>query len=177
MYCTRCGKQINYDSPICAECVEQLRAEKAAEEAAEAVTEEVRESETAGENVAPETAAEQPREQLPRYSAAPVAPSGSPVMRGFGNGLASAILGFVAYIFGFLAIAILEEWGNGALLLLALPATVVSIVLGICAIKTFASSTARPRPIPALVLGISGVSLGGISAFINMLTVFVALIA
>lgn len=173
-YCSRCGKQINYDSPICAECVEQLRAEKAAEEAAEAVTEEVRESETAGENVAPETAAEQPREQLPRYSAAP---SGSPVMRGFGNGLASAILGFVAYIFGFLAIATLAEMGNGGLLLLALPATVVSIVLGICAIRTFASSTARPKPIPALVLGISGVSLGGISAFINMLTVFVALIA
>ena len=163
--------------------MEQLRAADAAAEEAkeapneEALTEEVEEAPT---EEAGATAGEEPVSEAPSYTyipkAEPAAPEGSPVMIGFGKALTSAILSFVAYILSLVSTGVAAEDGSiGVLIFLALPATVVALILGISSIKTFKASIYSPKPIPALILGISGVVLSGIAALLDFASLMIAI--
>ncbi len=165
MYCTRCGKKIDYDSFVCNEC-------RAAEEALvnqsnEPVAEPAPEVKVESETVAPETAqpaaapVEEPKTETanptptnPQYyysaqstsyaqyqapqNAQPVnAPVGNPRMIGFGKALASAILSVVGYIFALVAFFVAAEGAVSSGLVLFM------MTLGMV--------------IPALILGIQSI--------------------
>ena len=72
MYCTRCGKKIDYDAFVCNECVKQEEASFAAEkiEATEPVIEPTAET-TPEEPVTTNTATAEPVDPQPTYTAAP----------------------------------------------------------------------------------------------------------
>ena len=172
MYCTRCGKKIDYDAFVCNECVKQEQ-EAFAEvktEAAEPVVEATVEP-AVEEPVATATAepVQEPVNPQPTYTApnnqqyyysnpntgyqnaayvpyqpTPVQPaiSGNPRMNGFGKSLASTILGGIAYFFSVIA---LELSVSGIEDLAASAIVILLASLGMA--------------IPALVMGIKSIKL------------------
>ena len=191
MYCTRCGKKIDYDSFVCNEC-------RAAEDALVGETK-LDDSKPATEvNVEPEstvTETETPREQpAPNqqyyYSTqntgyaqyqnpyteqpAPVQ-TGNPRMIGFGKALTSTILSFFGYIFSYVALLLAvdgEPAGGLVMLLIALGMSIPALILGIQSIKTSArvASQGLPRPIATLVLGIVGLAFSALALFFSFIT-------
>lgn len=148
MYCTKCGKWIDYEATVCNEC-------RAAEEVASA----------AAEN----------REAEPRpdvsdmFTPAPFEIDPKNRMFGFGKALTSAILGFFGFLFSYIALVagIIEPGAGIVLFILGLPPTIISIIFGIQSIKAFKKRSANgcAKPIATLVLGIHGVALGATAAF------------
>ncbi len=166
MFCTKCGKQIDYDAIVCKEC----EAEAAAVEAP-AVEEPVTET-PAPETPAVDTAVEAPVVEAPvavapvveaPVAAAPVveapvveapvvaAPVVNPAvvadptnkMFGFGKALTSTILSFFAIIFSGIALGFSAVgFGMGAIGLVlfypgAIAMSVISLIFGIKSITTF----------------------------------------
>ncbi len=152
MYCRKCGKFIDYDADICIEC-------KQAEQ----------------QNIANTSIPTSPVQ--PIQSVQPVQPvqqveEGS-VKTGLGKGIAAVILAFFGYILAFAALGALGaaiELGGGAeagivLFIMALGTSIPGFVLGLKSMLLFFSEkkAGRKKPIPALILGISGVALAGIA--------------
>ena len=198
MYCTRCGKKIDYDAFVCNECVKQEQeafAEVKTEESApalEATPETVTEEpvadtataepvqEPAQEPVNPQPTYTAPNNQQYYYSnpntsyQQPQPTTGNPRMNGFGKALASTILGIFSYIFCFVAIEVAAfELAESAvvLFLMALGMAIPSLIMGIKSIKTFTSAPKQglPRPIATLVLGIVGLCAAAFSLFISFI--------
>lgn len=159
MYCTRCGKQIDYDASICRECEAEMAAKATVTDtyAAEQVT--------------------QPVQQ-------PVQPAGSR-MEGFGGALRSAIfatiaviLSIVTYVLCVADLAISSTPGmEGAasstgvpflfFMLTTIGMIIPALIKGIDAIKCFKreKSAGRLKPIATLILGIAGVSAAAYASF------------
>ena len=176
MFCTKCGKQIDYNSTVCNECV---RAENSFFDASQQY------------NTYP---------QPPIVEPTPAPKKGSRMV-GFGGALASAILGeiaaafaIIALLFGFggfvdaLTAAILadgaEAFGEIAFLFSdvsddllgfcaffvigAIVMGIIAIVKGAKSIKVFRESS--PKPIATLILGLVGI-VGAVLTFVYLLYV------
>ena len=89
---------------------------------------------------------------------------------GIGGGIAAAILGFISFIFFYIALAWLAAGaiGGTVLILVCLVLGIIGLIKGIGAIKDFRASSMvqSTKPIPTLVLGIVGTVLNGITLFI-----------
>lgn len=137
MFCSKCGKQIDYEATVCHEC---RGAEKTAE---------------SGYYYA-DAATYAPTE--------PVAPVESTRMVGFGRALTATILGFVAYVLSLIGLALFVLPVAGLVLsTMSLAMGIVSLVLGVQSIKTFKALKNGPggSPIATLILGIVGVVWAG----------------
>lgn len=173
MYCRKCGKQIDYDSPICKECQEELIHSISQVEPKVEVKEVV-----------------QPQQaQKPQ-------PQGSR-MEGFGKALTSTILGVVSYVlvlFAFIFIVaggaardatMYDEYAYSSAtsmfslgivcMMISIGLAITSLILGIKSIKCFIKQKkeGKVKPIATLILGITGVAGSGLTFFFG----FLALIA
>ena len=187
MFCSKCGKEINYDSPICYECISAMANEtqnqnvNAAEEAEAPVS--IQQSLEAPVVEEPSNAAPVNNE-VPLY-AVPFAPMPVPQprpqqqapltipggkssrMEGFGGALTAVILSTVGFIMIYVALyaAVLGSAIGiifGALLTLA--PYIIALVLGIKSITTFVSvkRSGRPVPIATLIMGIEALATSAI---------------
>ena len=148
MFCTKCGKQIDYNSTVCNECA---RAENSFFDASQQY------------NTYP---------QPPIVEPTPEPKKGSRMV-GFGGALTSAILGEIAAAFGI--IAFLFSFVSGDLLgfcaffvIGAIVMGIIAIVKGAKSIKVFRESS--PKPIATLILGLVGI-VGAVLAFVYLLYV------
>ena len=181
MFCTKCGKQIDYNSTVCNECA---RAENSFFDASQQY------------NTYP---------QPPIVEPTPEPKKGSRMV-GFGGALASAILGEIAAAFGIIAflfsvggfvdaltaamladgaaafeeIAFLFNFVSGDLLgfcaffvIGAIVMGIIAIVKGAKSIKVFRESS--PKPIATFILGLVGI-VGSALAFILLFYVVFAII-
>ena len=146
MFCTKCGKQIDYNSTVCNECA---RAENSFFDASQQYNTD-----------------SQPQIVEPM----PEKPKGSRMV-GFGGALTAAILGYIAMAFAMIAFML---WLGVAsfdeivayiffFCVSALVMSIIAIVNGAKAIKVFRESITRP--IATLVLGIVGV-VGAVGTYI-----------
>lgn len=149
MYCRKCGKQIDYDAPVCKECAEAEFFQNYGQPA--------------------------PGADTTRPTPAPVG-NGS-VRAGFGGALTSTILGSVAFILGIVVMSMIAatvEYGyydaslitaGYVLTVMVMGMAIPALILGIKGIKTFtyAKNHGHVKPIPSLVLGIAGLSAGAFS--------------
>lgn len=149
-YCTNCGKVINYDSSICVDCV--AKAKKEAENNVRAA-------------------------YTPAYPTVPVAQVNQPMpapqtsdtkMDGFGMALTSTILASVAFFFSMLMIGLSISEMLGILIFFINPPVVISLIFGIKSITLY-NKYSENKPVPALVLGIVGVSLSGMALLLSIL--------
>lgn len=143
MYCTRCGKQIDYDATVCNECA----AREAAENAAKNSTVTNIFEEQGGFGVA---------------HSAPIAPTGENTrMRGFGAALTGVILSFVGLIFCMLGGVDEEAFG---LIIIGIGMLIASMILGAISLGRFFSTKREGKPVPiaTLVMGIASLAEGGI---------------
>ena len=154
MYCSKCGKQIDYNATVCNEC-------KSAEMGGYYYY-----------GAAPAAA--------PVPPAAPVA---STRMVGFGKALAGVIVGFFGYIFSIVAMVSYTfpmTFGSFAgatvFALMALVMGVLALVFGVQSIKTFKSLKNGPggSPIATLILGIVSTAWGGFTLFFVVIDLVVA---
>ncbi len=157
MYCTRCGKQIDYDAVICRECQKELIKQEG-----------VLENQSARETV------------LTKPQNKPVKLSGK-VTDDIGFGAVTLLMSVVAIILAIFAIYFFDKSIvrpskplfssddlNQAYRTLAIIFTLFSICVGLLSllpgvksIKLFASARNRGcvRPVPGFVLGITGISI------------------
>ena len=213
MFCTKCGKEINYDSLVCIECVikakqtsdnanldstekkatsyfETPKAEPAYQVEKEAdfvesdfvPTDKEGYSETlGGERSGFGGTSENPYKSAggafytPAYSQVEQSqPPKNRVMVKFGIALTSAILSFFAYVFSISSMALVtteESIGFVFLFVIAIPATVLSIIFGAKGISAFKRRHIdNSLPIPALALGIFGVFMGSLAALISFIS-------
>ena len=162
MYCRKCGKQIDYDAHLCKECQEEVINASLVEK---------------------ETVVKAPEKVVVVQKPASVGSR----MEGFGGALTSTILGVVAFILAYVALIFLIAGFNGGyydgleggvyfsgifsvgvfFMILALVLGIVSLVLGIKAIKRFRrqSREGKVKPIATLILGIAGVGWSGLALF------------
>ena len=149
MYCSKCGKQIDYHAMVCNEC-------KAAEAAATGGY-----YYTSAEAGTPIT---------------PVTPVQSTRMVGFGKALAGTILGFVGIYFAAFAMvfAMLSPVAGVVLNIFGLTLGILSLVFGIQSIKTFKAlkNGAGGSPVATLVLGIASTVFAGFTLLVALMAVF-----
>lgn len=181
MYCTRCGKKIDYESFVCNECLQKEAALEQAQH--EPVIEVSTEPEVATEAVATATAehVDVPVNAEPTYStpnqqyyysnqnepytptpsyqpqptANPATPNSNPRMLGFGKALASTILSCVGYIFSTIAFAVAISELPGAavfLMMMTLGMAIPALIMGIQSIKTFSRAISQGYPRPIATL-------------------------
>lgn len=164
-FCNKCGKQIE-SGIICSECAikeyEKAQLNKTLSEPVVTTEPEIRlEPEIKSEPVST------PEVQAPTYEFKILpadqmndAPEQGSVMYGFAKALVSAILGLVVlnvedytYVFAGAGIGDILSLG------IIIPAVVLSIIFGVKSINAFRSKRrCQKRPIPALILGICGIS-------------------
>ena len=148
MYCTRCGKEIDYNATVCNECLAKEAAEKAAKE-------------SAATNIFDE-----PDGFSTAYTA-PAASGENTRMRGFGAALTGVILSFVGLMFCLLGS---EDESVFGLIIVGMGMLIASMILGGISIGKFVSTKREglPVPIATLVMGIAALSEGAIF-FITLL--------
>lgn len=161
MYCRKCGKQIDYDSPLCKEC-EDL------------------------ETFFGETPQEQPSQpsqsaQYTQYAQAqPAQPVGSR-KEGFGKALAATIMSSIAFFISLIAMTLVSEaltsyafgyedvegiiGASVFMSMLCLGLSIPSLIMGIQSMKCFfrAKNAGRLKPVPTLVCGIVGVVMSALT--------------
>ena len=193
MYCSRCGKQIDYDAIVCRECVaaEANKAASVAEPAPQptyqqpAYQQQAPQQQAYQQPVYQQPAYQQQAPQQPVYQQTyqqPAARGGSnPRMYGFGGALASAILSMFAFIFCMIVsgeMAYVDSYYYYFDEIYALVYTfftwgvaIPSVALGAASIKRFceAKRKGQPAPIPTLILGISGLALSSLMLFISFI--------
>lgn len=167
MYCTNCGKQINYNSPVCVECVRAAEAkanggwQNGAQNGAYQQGGDTYENYYSFEPINPDVfGAGQNAPYGTRHSGQqPAAGNGNYYKMGLGRSIVAAVLAQLAVLF----ISTFVEGDLGLLiagmLLTALPCAIVALCLGIASIKCFreAKRTATGLPIPTLIIGIHAV--------------------
>ena len=150
-YCTKCGRQISYDSPICVECV------------------------GAAKNASQQTSASptqvplyvQAFPQLSYQNSQPVINlrddrSYTSKMIGFGRALTGLILAFLSFL---IMLSIMGGHNDEEVLVwifFALPMQIISLIFGIKSIKVY-SNYPLAKPLPALILGICATVLSSFS--------------
>ena len=169
MYCSKCGKEIDYEAEYCKEC---QKVNEYYEKMADKI----------------ELTDEECREALEKEEKAKTAVMGSR-KKGFGVALTSTISSAVSYILGLVAfyysmftVTVAAESGHSlrwaysqvrssgtALFVLAFAVTIAGMVMGICSIHCFKKqrSEGKVAPVATLVLGIVGLALGGLSLLLN----------
>ena len=98
-------------------------------------------------------------------------------MFGFGKALTSTILSFVGFIFAYMAIIFcaLDPTSGLVLSFLSIPLIVLPIIFGISSIKLFIRRKATcAKPIPALVLGIVGLSTAAFALIFTFLAFIIS---
>ena len=195
MYCTRCGKKIDYESFVCNECLaqEELLKNQAQSDVSEPAVEVKAESDFVGTVTDKADSTEAGGANQQYYYSAPNAaynyqprneaqqiyvPTGNPRMIGFGKSLTSTILSFFGYIFSYIALIVSAEEepvGGLVLLLMALGMSIPALIFGITSIKTSARVAAQklPRPIATLVLGIVGLGFSAMALFFSFITLII----
>ena len=165
MFCTNCGKQINYDSPVCVECA------RAAEEQAKAGWQNGAQNGAYQQNsgngygnyysfepINPDIFGTQNANSYGNTygTSYGMQPKNGSVKKGLGRSIVAAVLAQVSAMF---ATAFLEV--EFAVMLLgilftALPCAIVSLCLGVASIKCFREARAKGEvlPIPTLIIGI-----------------------
>ena len=154
MYCNKCGKYISQGT----KCDDCARAEYYASQAQQA--------------------------QQPSYNYANGNPYARPNyncepepknrMYGFGKALTSTILGFVGFIWSYIAFGeATNYWGDEelalVLILMGLPFIIIPLIFGIQSIKVFTRrKNLSAKPIATLILGISGLVMSGFGALISL---------
>ena len=170
MYCTRCGKQIDYDAMVCNECAAKANGAQPVQQP--------QPTPTYQQPVYQPQA--QPKPQPSYFDQFKGLRSKGNVMDGFGGALASTIMGFLSLISLCIGlVSFIEEpaIGGGLLLMIvSLVLGIIALVKGIGGIKGFvlAGKLKKVRPIPALILGIAGIVLSGLS-LLYMLIFLIAL--
>ena len=155
MFCSKCGKQIDYNSTVCNECA---RAENSFFDASQQY------------NTYP---------QPPIVEPTPEPKKGSRMV-GFGDALTATILGDIAATFGMIPfLFIFGGVASGAILgfgiffvIGAIVMGVIAIVKGAKSIKVFRESS--PKPIATFILGLIGI-VGSALAFILLFYVVFAI--
>lgn len=146
MYCSKCGKQIDYNATVCNEC----------------------NAAGGGYYYYGTTPAATP--------AQPVTPVPSTRMVGFGKALTGTILGFVGIYFAAfaMAFAVLSPVAGVVPNIFGITLGVLSLVFGIQSIKTFKALKNGPggSPIATLVLGIASTVFAGFTLLFALLAVF-----
>jgi len=185
MYCTRCGKEINYDSRFCVDCAKQLAYE--ATLAASRIEAEEKKNADSAAPVAPNSeVALAPAQasavvEAPAVVAAPAANAPAEPNNGLGKAIAALIMSNVGFFVGYFSIffAIFAP-GLGILMLLGgVALAVVSLIFGIKCIKTFTtfSRAGLKKPVATLVMGIISLATAAVSLLIFMIFFFVIMIA
>ena len=155
MFCTKCGKQIDYNSTVCNECA---RAENSFFDASQQY------------NTYPQPPIVEPTPESKKSSR----------MVGFGGALTSAILGEIAATFGMIPfLFIFGGVASGAILGFGIFLVIGAIVMGIIAIVKGAKSIkvfreSSPKPIATFILGLVGI-VGAALAFIFLFYVVCAI--
>ena len=178
MYCNKCGKQID-SGLMCTDClISELATSMAKETSVKEQTQKNEEQPTAApvyqpvdNGFAQQTIVEEP-------VLTDTMPQPGNRMFGFGKALASAIVGSIGLIWGYLWLIMSSVTGMGekslVLAIFLAPMVAISIAFGIKSIKTFKARRATcAKPIPTLVLGIVGTICGGLAAFFDLLLLLV----
>ena len=173
MYCTNCGKQIDYDSPVCVECARAAESRKnggwqnGAQNGAyrqssggntyesyysfEPISPDIFE---AGQHTASATGGPQPQ---------PAADNGGGYRLGLGRAIVAAVLAQLAAIF--LSVFVEEKAAVllTAMMLTSLPCAIVALCLGIASIRCFRDARRKGLglPIATRILGIHAVANAG----------------
>ena len=193
MYCQNCGKFIEGDAKLCAECETELYGKKTSD------TDTTDTQSTPTDGQVPPTDTQIPPYQTPPYQGVPpygyynpgyyqppmnpyaysTEPEPQNRMFGFGKALTSLILGFFSYFFSVLAMALLSEdaapvTGSAIVLLIAVGITATAFIFALQSIRCYQKRKATCiKPIPTLILGIIGISLSGLSIFILSLALLI----
>ena len=165
MYCRKCGKQIDYDAPICKECEET-------------------EIYFGNPETDTQPIAETKFEEKP-------APQGSR-KEGFGGALTATILGSISFIISIIAMSLASVaielslyYDVTGLVIFTIVFTVISLgcaipsmILGIKGIRCFikAKNQGKIKPVATLVLGIVGLVSSAMTILYALLTLLMCLI-
>lgn len=182
MYCRKCGKQIDYDAPLCKEC-EQVENYFKSEEEKPAQT--ATPVDSSYSPTLPEYGYNPNYSSAQNYEPAKEKPKGSRT-EGLGGAIASAILGEVAFVLSIFALVFAEltagfEYSSTSymggvtkvFIILTLIAMAFSIFLGIKSIVRFARAKRenRLKPIATLICGIAGVAMNAVALLYLFLSV------
>lgn len=183
MYCRKCGKWIDYDAEICAECQQN-------EELFKVEGSEQPNAQNAEYQYFFNNSAQQPNQQQAWQQQAwqqqawqqpinPNAQRGSR-MEGFGLALAGTIVSFFAFIFSCVFMALAGTGLSSAMVMFffATGLTIFTLISGIKSLNRSKACTraGKVKPIPAFVMGIINVVMAGLS-FLYIFLGFVALVA
>lgn len=183
MYCTKCGKEINYDSRFCVDCAKELAIEatlaanRASVGSAPAQVTTAPEAEAVAAPTQTEAAAA-PAELVPVVidevkTEVKAAPAPNSEINGKGKAIASLVMSCVSFLLAYLSIFfVIFAPGLGVFMLIAAtPLAIISLVQGIKCIKIF-SSFARAglkKPVATLVMGIIGLVTAATSLMIILI--------
>ena len=146
MYCRKCGKQINYDAPMCMECEEMEKLFNTSKPVA-----------TPADMTVAKTPEQRSKER----------------MMFFGKALASTIVGTIAFILGILAFSYISvayesyisnyRWSDlisscVTYAFFGLGGAIPGLILGVSSVKCFctAKKDGREKPVATLVCGLVG---------------------
>ena len=183
MYCTKCGKQIDYDAPLCLECTaemaKQARDEKKLSENATPAPQQSYESAPQQTYTAPQQTYTAPQQTYTAPQQTYVAQRPDTRKEGIGKAICSLVLACCISFVGGLAIGFMISELVGAAVFFTLATIamgVVSIVNGAMSIKTFVNvkNAGNPLPIPTLILGIVGLAVTVISLLVCIVYYFAA---
>lgn len=163
MYCSKCGKKIDYDSPICKEC----------EEAEKSLSETFFKEEEFFEDKA-ESSFENPYPDSPH----PSSTQPSTKLEGFGKALTSTILGFRALVNFFKYANAVSAGLEYLFLILGIGLAIPALILGIKSIKVYrrVKKEGNVKPVATLILGIVGLVFGALVLLILAVSFFIAMI-
>ena len=180
MYCSNCGKFIDYDAKLCKECEAEL-------------VKQTKSTDTTADQDVPPYQGDMPpygtevppygfygqqgyyQPQMDPYSYS-TEPDPTNRMYGFGKALTSTILSFFGFLFAYISVVLgaFEPEAGVVILLISLPCTVISFIFGLQSINTFRARKATcAKPIATLVLGIEGISTAGVAIFVSMMALIV----
>lgn len=183
MYCTNCGKQINYNSPVCVECARAAEAKAnggwqngAQNGAYQAGGNNAYENYYSFEPINPDVfgAGQNTSYGSPQHTGGQSSAShdGNYYKQGLGRSIVAAVLAQLAVIF--LSAFMEEEIGLliAGVLFTALPCAIVAFCLGIASIKCFreARRTGTGLPIPTLIIGIHAVANASLALLLCLLS-------
>ena len=181
MYCSRCGKEIDYDARFCVDCAKEIAYESALAQS-RAKEAKAAKAEAVNESVANQAPAYVVPVARPAGSAnsTPVSSDPNEAKFGLGKAIGSLVMSNVAVFLSYISIfAAIASPGFAMFLLFAsLPLAIISLVQGIKSIKAFTSRSRAgyKKPVVTLVLGIIGLATAAL-ALIIFIIYFFAIIA